>query len=109
VSIFCDFLLGYFLYGAIQKLDAKVENHRQDSMTMISQAREGNMWLIRYDIIRTIDLYEMRGRITSKEYTRLKDEFQYYREVLNGNHGVQERWDIFTAGLLSGAIKITHI
>lgn len=73
---------------------------------MIEQAREGNIWLIRYDIIRTIDLYETRGIITPKEYTRLKDEYQYYRDTLKGNHGVQERFDEFTAKLLSGEVKM---
>lgn len=121
VSILCDFMLGWFLYTStgtsIDKVEVKVdeqmethkeqmEAHKLESAKMIEQAREGNIWLIRYDINRTIDLYEVRGKITQREYTRLKDEYQYYREVLKGNHGLQERWDEFTAKLLSGEVKM---
>ena len=118
VSILCDFLLGLFLYTSTgtsidkvetkveTKVDEQMETHKSETAKMIEQAREGNIWLIRYDINRTIDLYEVRGKITQREYTRLKDEYQYYREVLKGNHGLQERWDEFTAKLLSGEVKM---
>lgn len=110
VSIVCDVLLGWFLYtstdNALSRIDAQVESHKAETNKMMEQAREGNIWLIRYDIIRTIDLYEVRRHITPKEYTRLKDEFQYYHETLKGNHGLQERWDEFTAKLLSGEVKM---
>ena len=124
VSILCDVILGLLLYMGYAGMMGKLESFSVDAQRLdkqqqelvaasnkvhdelMAKAREGNIWLIRYDINRTIDLYEVRGKITTKEYTRLKDEYQYYHEVLKGNHGLQERWDIFTAKLLSGEVKI---
>lgn len=110
VSILCDFLLGWFLYtstdNALNKIDAQVESHKAETDKMLQQTHEGNIWLIRYDIHRTMDLYEAREQITSKEYKRLHDEYLYYTNTLKGNHGVQERWDEFTSRLLSGELKM---
>ena len=110
VSILCDFLLGWFLYtstgNALSRIDAQVEAHKAETDKMLEQAHEGNIWLIRYDIHRTMDLYEAREQITAKEYKRLHDEYLYYTNTLKGNHGVQERWDEFTSRLLSGELKM---
>ena len=72
VSILCDLLLGWFIYAstenALGRIDAQVESHKAETDKMLQQTREGNIWLIRYDINRTIDLYEAREQITAKEY-----------------------------------------
>ena len=125
VSIVCDIALGVLLYighaDMMKKLDSfgmdaqridkqhreLVESSEKTHDEMMDKARQGNVWIIRYDIMRTIDLYEVRKSITSKEYTRLKDEFNYYRSI-GGNHDVQERFDQFTAKLLSGEVKVTN-
>lgn len=64
VSILCDFLLGWFLYtstgNALSRIDAQVESHKAETNKMLEQAHEGNVWLIRYDLNRTMDLYEAR-------------------------------------------------
>lgn len=64
VSILCDILLGWFMFTVtsrgMDKVDAQVEIHRQETDKMLKQAREGNIWLIRYDLNRTMDLYEAR-------------------------------------------------
>jgi len=81
------------------------KNAEQTHIDMMAQAKEGSVWILRNDIIRTIDLFEAKGIMSAKDYTRLKDEYQYYRSI-GGNHDVQERFDQFTAKLLSGEVKI---
>ena len=62
---------------------------------MMKQAKEGTIWLLRDDIIKTIDFHEVKKTIAPKEYRRLKDEFDYYVSI-GGNHDVKERFDDFT-------------
>lgn len=109
VSIMCDVALGVLLYfgqantmGKIEYIQTCAEQTHND---MMKQAKDGTVWMLRYDIIRTIDLFEAKGVMTAKDYTRLKDEYQYYRGI-GGNHDVQERFDQFTAKLLAGEVKI---
>lgn len=84
-----------------------VEKSKREHEEMLRQAKEGNIWIIRYDIMRTIDLFEVKGQMTAREYTRLKDEYQYYKSI-GGNHDVQERFDSFTARILSGKVKVMN-
>lgn len=136
ISILCDALLGWFMYASIDHVGGKIENvdtkietvdtkveskvtnwrvemenkvedWEEAHKEMLKKAHEGNVWLIRYDLNRMMDLYEVRGVITSKEYTRLHDEYLYYTNTLKGNHGIQERWDEFTAKLHTGEVKMT--
>jgi hypothetical protein len=84
-----------------------VDKSKREHEEMLRQAKEGNIWIIRYDIMRTIDLFEVKGQLTAREYTRLKDEYQYYKSI-GGNHDVQERFDNFTACILSGKVKVMN-
>ena len=63
---------------------------------MMKQAKEGTIWLLRDDIIKTIDYHEATKNITKQQFKRLKDEFEYYASI-GGNHDVKERFDDFTA------------
>ena len=109
VSIMCDIALGILLYFGQASTMRKIESLRNEAekthMELERQAKDGTVWMLRYDIIRTIDLFEAKGVMTAKDYTRLKDEYQYYRGI-GGNHDVQERFDQFTAKLLAGEVKI---
>ena len=134
VSVICDIIICGLLFIGQAKimdrleqmdtstrgLDAQYEKMAKDSeeahrkimkeseethKKMMKEAKEGNIWLLRYDIVRTIDLYEVRGKLSAKEYARLKDEYAYYRQM-GGNHDVQDRFDQFTAKLLSGQVKV---
>lgn len=98
VSILCDFLLGWFLYtstgNALSRIDAQVESHKAETDKMMEQAREGNIWLMRRDIIYNIDFHTATKTISKKQYQLLKDEVEHYFAI-GGNHDVKERWDEF--------------
>ena len=61
---------------------------------MLSKAKEGTIWLLRDDIIKSIDFHEATKKITQKQYKRIKDEFSYYISI-GGNHDVKERFEDF--------------
>lgn len=73
---------------------------------MMRQAKDGTIWLLRDDIIKTIDFHETIKTITKKQYRRIKDEFDYYTSI-GGNHDVKDRWDSFNVKILSNDISIT--
>ena len=73
---------------------------------MLKKAKEGTIWLLRDDIIKSIDFHEATKKITQKQYRRLKDEFDYYTSI-GGNHDVKERFDDFVAKIFGiGEIKM---
>ena len=73
---------------------------------MLKKAKEGTIWLLRDDIIKTIDFHEATKKITQKQYRRIKDEFDYYTSI-GGNHDVKERFDDFVAEIFgTGQIKM---
>lgn len=73
---------------------------------MMRQAKNGTIWLLRDDIVKTIDFHETTGRVTKKQFKRLKDEYEYYVSI-GGNHDVKDRFDIFFAKIYgTGEIKM---
>ena len=73
---------------------------------MMKQAKEGTIWLLRDDIMKTIDFYEVTLKITHKQYKRIKDEYEYYISI-GGNHDVKERFEDFLAKIYgTGEIKM---
>ena len=118
ISLICDAFLGLIIWqgqsNTMSKLDAfgKITHENQEKLQkqyqeftekssethrdMMKQAKEGTIWLLRDDIIKTIDYHEAKKSITPKQYKRLRDEFDYYTEI-GGNHDVKERFDDFTA------------
>lgn len=63
---------------------------------MMKKAKEGTIWLLRDDIIKSIDFHEATKKITPKQYKRLKDEYEYYTSI-GGNHDVRDRFEDFTS------------
>ena len=106
VSIMCDFILGAFLYLSTQftvdrldtKVDSQMEAHRRETDNMLQQAREGNIWLIRRDIIYNIDLHTATKQISKRQYQLLKEEVEHYF-AMGGNHDVHDRWDEFNVDI----------
>lgn len=106
VSILCDFILGTFLYLSTQftvdrldtKVDSQMEAHRKETDKMLQQAREGNIWLIRRDIIYNIDLHTATKQISKRQYQLLKEEVEHYF-AMGGNHDVHDRWDEFNVDI----------
>ena len=75
---------------------------------MMQKAKEGTIWLLRDDIIKSIDFHEVTKKITPKQYKRLKDEFDYYASI-GGNHDVKERFDDFTTKIYgTGEVKMVN-
>ena len=75
---------------------------------MLKKAKDGTLWLLRDDIIKSIDYHEVTKKITPKQYRRLKDEFDYYTSM-GGNHDVKERFDDFTTKIYGTAeIKMVN-
>ena len=73
---------------------------------MMKQAKEGTIWLLRDDIMKTIDLYDATLKITHKQFKRIKDEYEYYISI-GGNHDVKERFEDFLAKIYgTGEIKM---
>ena len=90
--------------------NARVADAVKDSAlqheAMMRQAKDGTIWLLRDDIVKTIDFHEATGRVTQKQYKRLKDEFEYYKSI-GGNHDVRDRFDDFFAKIYgTGEIKM---
>jgi len=73
---------------------------------MMKQAKEGTIWLLRDDILKTIDYHEATLKITQKQYRRIKDEYEYYVSI-GGNHDVKDRFETFFAKIYgTGEIKM---
>ena len=74
---------------------------------MMKQAKEGTIWILRDDLIKTMEFHEATKTITMKQYRRIKDEYEYYTSI-GGNHDVKERFDDFTAKIYgTQEIKMT--
>lgn len=73
---------------------------------MMKRAKEGTIWLLRDDIMKTIDFHEATLKITHKQYKRIKDEYEYYISI-GGNHDVKDRFEGFFAKVYgTGEIKM---
>ena len=73
---------------------------------MMKQAKEGTIWLLRDDIMKTIDFYDATLKITHKQFKRIKDEYEYYISI-GGNHDVKDRFEDFLAKIYgTGEIKM---
>lgn len=121
VSLACDAVLAcmlFYLHGRNADKVVQVERNVAAEMArsvresaqmhekMMRQAKEGTIWLLRDDIVKSIDFHETIKTITKKQYRRIKDEFDYYTSI-GGNHDVKDRWDSFNVKILSNDISIT--
>jgi hypothetical protein len=114
--------------GTIGYLNTIVENFKMDSIAthdkmqkeyqsliknsnaahdeILQKAKQGTMWLLRDDILKTIDLHTQTKLITMKQYKCIKDEYDYYVSI-GGNHDVKEKYDHFVAKIFGlGEIKM---
>lgn len=57
---------------------------------------------MRRDILNSIELCTEAKSVTSKEYKRLKDQFNFYKAI-GGNHDVEEKFDDFTTKIFGTA------
>lgn len=80
---------------------------KESNEKAVEQAKEGTIWILRRDILHSIDYHETSHKITYKQYKRLKDQFDYYSEI-GGNHDVKERFESFSIKIF-GTKEITMI
>lgn len=125
ISIICDFLVFMGLMWQMDKQEQRADNHygriemkyegiaktlkniSDDAKQEAKIAKESSIWLMRNDIIQTIDIHEAKKHITQKQYMLLKDEYAHYVDI-GGNHDVKERFDLFTSKIYgTGEIKMT--
>ena len=112
ISVACDALLALAIFTGQTDIADRFESMEQKSSNthqeMMKQAKEGTIWLLRDDIIKTIDFHEATKTITQKQFKRVKDEYEYYTAI-GGNHDVKDRWDNFNTKLYGlGEIKMVQ-
>jgi len=112
ISVLCDIGILATIFNWQNKLADRFESIERKSaethQEMLTKAKEGTIWLLRDDIIKTIEFHEATKKITSKQFRRLKDEFDYYTSI-GGNHDVKERFDDFTAKIYgTGEVKMVN-
>jgi hypothetical protein len=123
ISVCCILGLGYYQKTLVN--DFKRESNRTHDMMqdeylklikesniahdrILHKAKEGTMWLLRDDILKTIDLHSQTKVVTKKQYKCLKDEFDYYKSI-GGNHDVEDKFNDFTYKILgTGEIKMVN-
>lgn len=102
-SIICDIGLGYVLWKGQATLSKELETTRKEAVaiheSLSRQSREGNVWLLRHDILKTIDVAEAKGTITPQEWKRLAEEYRYYLSI-GGNYDVEDRFESFRAKVM---------
>ena len=100
ISVLCDIGILAMIFNWQSNMADRFESIDQKNaithQEMMKQAKEGTIWLLRDDIIKTIEFHEATKKITQKQYRRIKDEFDYYTSI-GGNHDVKERFEDFMA------------
>lgn len=90
-----------------QNLEQAKLDTRNELEVAKKQAKEGTIWLLRDDIIKTIEFFEATKTITQKQYKRLKDEYNYYVSI-GGNHDVKDRYDNFCMKVLAREVQLVE-
>ena len=103
-SFVCDVAVVGILWN---KLDDFKKSSDAVHEKLEQQAKEGTIWLLRDDILKSIDYHNATGMVQPKQYKRLYDQFDYY-ETIGGNHDVKDRWTTFQTDVISGKIRMTQ-
>ena len=86
--------------------DAKIAVY--ESKKASKSSNESAIWILRKDILESIDRCEYKKTVTSKQYKRILDEFEYYKSI-GGNHDVENRMTEFRMKVLgTNEIKMTN-
>lgn len=117
-SLICDAIIVISIIIGVHWMSSKIGDKIGDKFDdfekksevihqkMMNQAKEGTIWLLRDDIIKTIDFHEATKTITQKQFKRVKDEYEYYTSI-GGNHDVKDRFDDFYAKIFgTGEVKM---
>lgn len=104
LSLFGDIAVASWLW---YQLDRFKDSSDAVHSRLETQAKEGTIWLLRDDIIKSIDYHEATKTVSPRQYKRLQDQFEYYKGI-GGNHDVKDRWTTFQTGVISGRIHMTQ-
>lgn len=89
-----------------EEVNTFITETKNEMTKIIKEARTSNIWMIRHDILKTIDHHTAMKVITTEQYDYLKEEFEHYKEI-GGNHDVAAKFNLFTAKIFgTGEIKM---
>ena len=86
----------------VKDTSTAIEEMKALTSKTVDESKEGTIWILRRDILNSIELYDSTKSVTSKEYKRLKDQFNYYKSI-GGNHDVESRFEDFTTKIFGTA------
>ena len=90
----------------IEKVEQQISKVATSTEKVAVESKEGTIWILRRDILNSIDFHEQTKMVTAKQYKRIKDQFDYYTSI-GGNHDVKSRFDDFTTKVMgTGEIKM---
>ena len=98
----------YKIQDSVQKLDVNLHDLDTNIKDELRKAHEGNIWLLRNDLLKSIDVFEAKGEITENVFHALQDEYKHYRAI-GGNYDVEEKWSDFKYKVMSDKVKMTKI
>ena len=98
----------YKIQDSVQKLDINLRDLDANIKNELKKAHEGNIWLLRNDLLKSIDVFEARGEITENVFHALQDEYKHYRAI-GGNYDVEERWSDFKYKVMAGQVKMKKL
>lgn len=93
---------------SVQKLDVNLRDLDINFKDELKKAHEGNIWLLRNDLLKSIDVFEAKGEITENVFHALQDEYKHYRAI-GGNYDVEERWSDFKYKVMSDKVKLKKL
>ena len=110
ISVLCDLGILAMIFNWQSNMADRFETielkNAATHQKMMNQAKEGTIWLLRDDIIKTIEFHEATKTISQKQYRRIKDEYEYYTAI-GGNHDVKDRFEDFVTEIFgTGKIKM---
>ena len=70
-----------------------------ESKKASKDSNESAIWILRKDILESIERCDYKKSVTPKQYKRILDEFEYYKSI-GGNHDVEDRVKEFTVKVL---------
>lgn len=92
----------------IERLDIQIRDLDTNIKNELKKAHEGNIWLLRHDLLKSMELFEAKGEITENVFHALQDEYKHYRAI-GGNYDVEERWSDFKYKVMSDKVKLKKL
>lgn len=88
---------------AVKNAKNAIEEAKESS----KDSNESAIWILRKDILESIERCEYTKYVTPKQYKRILDEFEYYKSI-GGNHDVEDKITEFRMRVL-GTMEIKMV